>query len=212
MCGGSRAYLPPARESRLPGRHGRKPPQNSPASRPRWTSKASMASRKLVRAPRQPRLPPPLYCAAAAARPSDATAGPDRDQRDLLCPPTRAGGAALRGRTIIWHRWTPDRRRVALLLFWLLRRPGNPSLSQSKINRSIGSPLFHCSRAGCLSVSQLILSRPRTRSRRPARGSLARADTRTTTQHSGDSGCRALSAGGAAAVLHENRARWEAAG
>ena len=128
MCGGSRAYLPPARESRLPGRHGRKPPQNSPASRPRWTSKASMASRKLVRAPRQPRLPPPLYCAAAAARPSDATAGPDRDQLDLLCPPTRAGGAALRGRTIIWHRWTPDRLRVALLLFWLLPRPCNPSL------------------------------------------------------------------------------------
>ena len=137
MCGGSRAYLPPARESRLPGRHGRKPPQNSPASRPRWTSKASMASRKLVRAPRQPRLPPPLYCAAAAARPSDATAGPDRDQRDLLCPPTRAGGAALRGRTIIRHRWTPDRRRVALLLFWLLRRPCNPSLSHA-----IGSVLL----------------------------------------------------------------------
>ena len=60
-----------------------------------------MASRKLVRAPRQPRLPPPPYCAAAASRPSDATAGPDRGQRDLLCPPTRAGGAALWGRTII---------------------------------------------------------------------------------------------------------------
>ena len=132
MCGGSRAYLIPARESRLPGRRGRKPPQNSPASRPRWTSKASMASRKLVRAPRQPRLPPPLYCAAAAARPSDATAGPDRDQRDLLCPPTRAGGAALRGRTIIRHRWTPDRRRVALLLFRLLRRPCNPSLNRGR--------------------------------------------------------------------------------
>ena len=131
MCGSSRAYLIPARESRLPGRRGRKPPQNSPASRPRWTSKASMASRKLVRAPRQPRLPPPPYCAAAAARPSDATAGPDRDQRDLLCPPTRAGGAALRGRTIIRHRWTPDRRRVALLLFWLLPRPCNPSFLKS---------------------------------------------------------------------------------
>ena len=60
-----------------------------------------MASRKLVRACHQPRLPPPPYCAAAAARPSDATAGPDRGQRDLLCPPTRAGGAALWGRTII---------------------------------------------------------------------------------------------------------------
>ena len=129
MCGGSRAYLILARESRLPGRRGQKLPQNSPARRPRWTSKASMASRKLVRACHQPRLPPPPYCAAAAARPSDATAGPDRDQRDLLCPPTRVGGAALRGRTIIWHRWTPDRRRVALLLFWLLPRPCNPSLN-----------------------------------------------------------------------------------
>ena len=94
-------YLITARKSRLPGRHGREPPQNSPASRPRWTSKASMASRKLVRAPRQPRLPPPPYCAAAAARPSDATAGPDRDQRDLLCPPTRPAGAARRGGAII---------------------------------------------------------------------------------------------------------------
>ena len=96
--------------------------------------------------------------------------------------------------------------------FWSVG-PGDPP--PSFLCRSIGSPLFHCPfspRAGCLSVSQLILSRPRTRSRRPARGSLARADTRTTTQHSGDSGCRALSAGGAAAVLHENRARWEAAG
>ena len=135
MCGGSRAYLILARESRLPGRRGQKLPQNSPARRPRWTSKASMASRKLVRACHQPRLPPPPYCAAAAARPSDATAGPDRDQRDLLCPPTRVGGAALRGRTIIRHRWTPDRRRVALLLFWLLPRPCNPSLRPAFLGR-----------------------------------------------------------------------------
>ena len=164
MCGGSRAYLPPARESRLPGRRGRKPPQNSPASRPRWTSKASMASRKLVRAPRQPRLPPPLYCAAAAARPSDATAGPDRDQRDLLCHPTRVGGAALRGRTIIRHRWTPDRRRVALLLFWLLPRTGNPSLSAYLRYSSTWYSCIDCTRSSAHAArpTRAAAGRPRT--------------------------------------------------
>ena len=53
----------------------------------------------------------------AVARPSDAVGGPDRDQPHLLCPPTTAAWAALRGRTIIWHRQTPDRRRVAQPLF-----------------------------------------------------------------------------------------------
>ena len=51
--------------------------------------------------------------ATAVARPSDTTAGPDRDQRDHLCPPTRAGGAALRGRTIIEQLRTPDGTRHA---------------------------------------------------------------------------------------------------
>ena len=73
--------------------------------------------RKLVPGPRQTPLPPHPYYATAVARPSDTTAGPDRAQRDHLCHPTRAGEAALRGRTIIWHRQTPDRRRVAQPLF-----------------------------------------------------------------------------------------------
>ena len=73
--------------------------------------------RKLVPGPRQTPLPPHPYYATAVARPSDTAAGPDRAQRDHLCHPTRAGEAALRGRTIIWHRQTPDRRRVAPLLF-----------------------------------------------------------------------------------------------
>ena len=63
----------------------RKPPENSPASRPRSTSKASMASTKLVTTPHQPPLQSHPYYATAVARPSDATAGPDRDQRDPLC-------------------------------------------------------------------------------------------------------------------------------
>ena len=95
----------------------RKPPENSPASRPRSTSKASMASRKLVTAIHQTPLQPHPYYATAVARPSDTTAGPDRAQRDHLCHPTRAGEAALRGRTIIWHHQTPDRRPVAQRLF-----------------------------------------------------------------------------------------------
>ena len=43
----------------------------------------------------------PPYCAMAVAQPSDTIVGPDRDQRDRLCPPTRAGGAALWGHNII---------------------------------------------------------------------------------------------------------------
>ena len=73
--------------------------------------------RKLVPGPRQTPLPPHPYYATAVARPSDATAGPDRAQRDHVCHPTRAGEAALRGRTIIWHHQTPDRRPVAPRLF-----------------------------------------------------------------------------------------------
>ena len=75
---------------------------------------------------------PPLqsypYCAAAVARPSDATAGPDCDQPHLLCPPTRAAWAALRGHTIIWHHQTPDRWWPAELLARFYPSAGSPSL------------------------------------------------------------------------------------
>ena len=54
-----------------------------------------------MRAPSQTPLQPHPYYVTTGLRLSDATAGPDRVQLDLLCPPTRAGGAALRGRTII---------------------------------------------------------------------------------------------------------------
>ena len=84
--------------------------------------------RKLVPGPRQPPLPPHLYYATAVAWPSDTTAGPDRAQRDHLCHPTRAGEAALRGRTIIWHRQTPDRRRARVLLIYFHARQEGPSL------------------------------------------------------------------------------------
>ena len=53
----------------------------------------------------------PPYCAMVVAQPSDTIVGPDRDERDRLCPPTRAGGAALRGRTIIEQLRTPDGTR-----------------------------------------------------------------------------------------------------
>ena len=112
MCVGGRTYLVPAQEARRRERCHQKPPENSPASRPRSTSKASMASRKLVTTIRQTPLQPHTYCATAVARPSDAISGPDRAQPRLLCPPTRAARAALRGRTIIWHRQTPDRPRA----------------------------------------------------------------------------------------------------
>jgi len=79
----------------------RKPPENSPASRPRSTCKASIASTKLVRAPRQTPLRRHPYYAAAVAWPSDAIGGPDRDQSHLLCTPTRAAWAALWGHAII---------------------------------------------------------------------------------------------------------------
>ena len=73
--------------------------------------------RKLVPTPFQTPLPTHSYCATAVARPSDTTAGPDRAQRDHLCPRTRAGEAALRGRTIIWPRQTPDRPPAGQPLF-----------------------------------------------------------------------------------------------
>ena len=116
MCGSGRAYLAPAQEALRWERCRQKPPENSPASRPRSTSKASMASTKLVTAPRQTPLQPHPHYGAAVARPSDAIGGPDRDQPHLLCPPTRAARAALWGRTIIWHRRTPDRPRARALL------------------------------------------------------------------------------------------------
>ena len=73
--------------------------------------------RKLVPTPFQTPLPTHSYCATAVARPSDTTAGPDRAQPHLLCLPTRAARAALWGRTIIWHRQTPDRPAAGQLLF-----------------------------------------------------------------------------------------------
>ena len=117
-----------AQEARRRERCRRKPPENSPASRPRSTSKASMASTKLVRAPRQSPLQPHPYCAAAVARPSGAIGGPDRDQPRLLCPPTRAARAALRGRTIIWHRQTTVRPRPRERLIYFHGRQEGPSL------------------------------------------------------------------------------------
>ena len=65
-------------------RTARRAAQDRPAWR-RWRR------RKLVPTPHQTPLPPHLYYATAVARPSDTTAGPDRAQRDHLCPPTRAG-------------------------------------------------------------------------------------------------------------------------
>ena len=62
-----------------------------PACR-RRAAVASMASRRLVRAPSQTPLHPHPYYVTTGLRLSDATAGPDRAQLDLLCPPTRAGG------------------------------------------------------------------------------------------------------------------------
>ena len=62
-----------------------------PACRSR-AAVASMASRRLVRAPSQTPLQPHPYYVTTGLRLSDATAGPDRAQLDLLCPPTRAGG------------------------------------------------------------------------------------------------------------------------
>ena len=103
-------------------------PSHATASRPRSTSKASMASRKLVPTPRQTPLQPHTYCATAVAWPSDATAGPDRDQPRLLCPPTRAAWAALWGRTIIWHHQTTDRPRARERLIYFHTRPEGPSL------------------------------------------------------------------------------------
>ena len=89
-----------------------------------------MASTKLVRALHQTPLHSPPCCATVAQRPSNPIVERDRDQRDHLCPPTRAGEAALRGRTIIWHHQRPDRRRVAHPLFWTLPRSCNPSLRE----------------------------------------------------------------------------------
>jgi hypothetical protein len=68
------------------------------------TMKASMASTKLVRVLRQTPLQPHPYYGVVVARPSNAIGGRDRDQPHLLCPPIRAAWAALRGRTIMWHR------------------------------------------------------------------------------------------------------------
>ena len=87
--------------------------------------------RKLVPTPFQTPLPTHSYCATAVARPSDTTAGPDRAQPHLLCLPTRPARAALWGRTIIWHRQTPDRPRRPSLLFRTLPRACNPSLIYS---------------------------------------------------------------------------------
>ena len=129
MCGGSRTHLPPAREDRLRVPSHQKPPQNCPASRPRSTSTASMTSTKLVRALHQTPLHPLPCCATVGQWPSNPIAERDRDQPHLLCPPTRAARAALRGRTIIWHRQTPDRPRRPGLLDWTLPRACNPSLS-----------------------------------------------------------------------------------
>ena len=56
-------------------------------------------SKRLVPTPSQPPLQPHPYYATTGLQLSDATVGPDLAQLDLLCPPTRAGGAALRGRT-----------------------------------------------------------------------------------------------------------------
>ena len=82
-----------AQEARRWERCRRKPPENSPASRPRSTSKASMASTKLVRAPRQTPLRPHPYYATAVARPSDAIGGPDR-----AFAPSHTFSAPLQGR------------------------------------------------------------------------------------------------------------------
>ena len=130
--GSGRTYLAAAQEAQRWEHCRRKPPENSPASRPRSTSKASMASRKLVPAPRQTPLQPYPYCATAVARPSDAIGGPDRDQPRLLCPPTRAAWAALRGRTIIWHRQTPDRPPRPERLIYFHARPEGPSLTRER--------------------------------------------------------------------------------
>ena len=85
---------------------------------------------KLVRAPRQSPLQPHPYCAAAVARPSGAIGGPDRDQPRLLCPPTRAARAALRGRTIIWHHQTTVRPRPRERLIYFRTRQEGPSLKK----------------------------------------------------------------------------------
>ena len=60
-----------------------------------------------MRAPSQTPLQPHPYYVTTGLWLSDATSGPDRAQLDLLCPPTRAGGAALRGRTIIATQHAP---------------------------------------------------------------------------------------------------------
>ena len=90
------------------GNH-RRTARRAAQDRPPWRR---WRRRRLVRAPHQTPLPPHLYYATAVARPSDTTAGPDRAQPHLLCLPTRAARAALWGRTIIWHRRTPDRPRA----------------------------------------------------------------------------------------------------
>ena len=94
----------------LPPETARKTARRSAQDRPPWRR---WRRRKLVPAPHQTPLSPHLCYATAVARPSDTNAGPDRDQRDHLCPPKRAGGAALRGRTIIEQLRTPDGTRHA---------------------------------------------------------------------------------------------------
>ena len=96
-----RAYLAPAREARRRERCRRKPPENSPASRPRWAPTASAVAWKLVWAPRRTPLHPLPCCATAAQRPSAPTGERDRDQPGALRYATRPASAAQRGRTII---------------------------------------------------------------------------------------------------------------
>ena len=140
MCGSGRTYLAPAQEALQRERCHQKPPENGPASRPRSTSKASTASTKLVTTPHQSPLRPHPYYATAVARPIDTTAGPDRDQPHLLCPPTRAAWAALRGHTIIWHRQTPDRPRASELLARFYPSAGSPSLKRTELQSDRATP------------------------------------------------------------------------
>ena len=75
------------------------------------TARAEVAGRAFVRLRK-----PSVGSAAAGGRPNTARRAAqdrppgrrwrDRAQPRLLCPPTRAARAALRGRTIIWHRQT----------------------------------------------------------------------------------------------------------
>ena len=88
---------------------GRKPPENSPASRPRWAPTPSVAARKLVRAPRRNHIQPLPCCATAARWPSAPTGEGDRDQPGALRYATRPAGAARRGGAIIQRQQVPRR-------------------------------------------------------------------------------------------------------